>query len=81
MAVKQTMTQAISQAAVDTIKAVILAVREVDTPVNNAKLVHAALRSGSLALCKPTFNWKVADKCQEVCDFEIEVNNIFMTNN
>ena len=43
--------------------------------------MHAMPRSGNPALRQATFDWKVADKYQEVCNFETEVKNIFMTNN
>ena len=32
-------------------------------------------------LKQPTFNWKVADKYSELINFEMELNNIFMTKN
>ena len=29
-------------------------------------------------ICQPTFNWKAVDKYWEICNFEVEVKNIFM---
>ena len=44
---KQNMTQVITQAAIDATRAEIMADREVDTLVNNAKPIHTVSRSGS----------------------------------
>ena len=67
MAAEQSMTQTITQAAIKTAKAAIIAIREADIPFNNNRLVHTVPRSGSPALKQPTFDWKVADKSQELC--------------
>ena len=37
-------------------------------------------RTGSPSLEQPTFDWKTADKYQELGNFELEVKNIVMTN-
>ena len=39
MAAKQHMTQAITKAAIEAVKVMIMAVREVDTLVNNARTI------------------------------------------
>ena len=41
-------------------KAAIMAVREVDNLVNNARPIHTMPRSGSPVLREPMFDWKVA---------------------
>ena len=55
-------------------------VREADNLVNSARPIHTVPGLGSLTLRQPTFDWKAADKYQELCNFETEVKNIFMTN-
>ena len=50
MAAKQSMTQAIIQAATEATKAAIKTIREADIPVNNNRPTHAAPRSGGFAL-------------------------------
>ena len=47
-------------AVITAITATVMAIREVDNPVKNARPGHTAPRSGSLALKQPTFDWKVA---------------------
>ena len=44
------------------------------------RLVHAVPRAGNPALKWSTFDWKVENKYQEMCSFEIEIKNIFLTN-
>ena len=75
------MTQARTEAAIEVTKAVIMAVRKVDTCVNNARPIHTVPISGDPILCQPTFDWKATDKDQEIFNFEVKVKNIFMTNN
>ena len=58
-----------------------MAIREADNPVSKARPVQAVLKSDSPALKLTTFDWKWADKYQELCNFEIEVKNTFMTDN
>ena len=53
---------------------------EVDNLINNARPVHAVPRWGGPELKLPTFDWKVAEKYQELCNFEIEVKNTFKIN-
>ena len=67
MEAEQSMTQAIIQTRIESAKAAIMAVREVDNLVNNASPVHTAPRSGGPMLKQPTFDWKVAGKYQELC--------------
>ena len=68
------------KAVTEVAQVAIMAVREADNLVNNARSVHAASRSGSPALKHCTFSWKAGDKYLELCKFEIRVKNIFMTN-
>ena len=68
------MTQAIIQTVTTSAKATILAIREVDNSVNNARPVYTTSRSGP-ALKQPMFDWKSGDKYKELCYFEIEVKN------
>ena len=58
-----------------------MAVRKVDTLINNAKQICAVSRSGGPIQCQATFDWKRADKYQELHSVEIQLRNIFMTNN
>ena len=37
--------------------------------------------SGDPALRQSPFDWKITDKYQGLCSVEIEIKNIFMTNN
>ena len=69
------------QAVIKAAKAEIMTVREADNLVINARPIPAMPRSGGLVLREPMFDWKVADKYQELCNFEIAVKIIFMTNN
>ena len=59
MAVEQNMTQAFTQAVIETAKAVIMTVREADNPLNTAKCVQVMLN-------QQTFDWKVAGIYQEL---------------
>ena len=54
MATDHIMTQAITWAAIEAVKAAIIAVREVDNPVNNARQLHTMSRSGNPTLRQPT---------------------------
>ena len=74
------MSQAITQAATKANKAVIMAVREAETPINKAILIQTALRMGGPTLKQQMFDWKMAHKHHELCNFEIELKNIFLTN-
>ena len=73
MSAEQSMTETIMQSEIKATKAAIMAVTGVDKPVNITRPVHTALRSGSPALKQPKFDWKAAEKYQELCNFEIEV--------
>ena len=81
MATKQSMTKKTTQASIKASRAAIMAVREADNPVNYAGQVHTMSRSNGPVLRHPVFDWKATDKYQELCNFEIEVKNIFITNN
>ena len=81
MAAEWSMGQAIMQAAIEAIKGAILAVREADNPVNGVRPIHTIPRLDSLVWRQPTFDWKAADKYQELFSFKIVVNNFVMTNN
>ena len=75
------MTQAINQGAIKATKAVIMVASEMNTLVKNTRQIHVAPRSNGLILHQPTFHWKTKDKHQGLYKFEIEVENIYMTNN
>ena len=81
MATEQSMSQVIMKAAIKATKAVIMAGREADKQVSNARPIHTMPRSCDLALRQPMFDWKTSDKYQKLCNFDIKVKNIFMTNN
>ena len=81
MAAEQSMTHAIMQAVIEATKAAIMAIREADNLVNNARPVHTGPRSGSLALKQSTSDCKGPNKYQELCTFEKEIKKIFMTIN
>ena len=57
-----------------------MSIREADNPVNSVRLIHTASRSSGPAARQPTFDWKATDKYQKLCNFEIKVKNIFITN-
>ena len=66
------------QAAIENTITDIMATRQTDNPGSNARPVHTTkIRLPSAK--QPTFDWKVGDKYQEPCSFEIEIKNIFMT--
>ena len=50
MAAEQSMMQKIKESVIKTIKAVLMTVRDAENPVNNARPVHTAPRSGEPAL-------------------------------
>ena len=72
------MTQAIMPSPIEASKADMMTIREADNLINNATPIHIILRLGGPAL-KTYIDWEVAIKYQELCDFEIDVKNIFMT--
>ena len=74
------MTETIIQAVIEATIAAIMALREVGNPVIIARSVNIAPRSSRPVLKESTFDCKVVDEYQELCNFEIEVKNIFMTN-
>ena len=80
MAAKQNMLLAITQAAIVTPKAAIMAAKEAENPVNAVRSVQVILRVGSPKVKQPTFDWKAAGKLQELCNFQTQVKNIFLAN-
>ena len=56
MAAEQNTMQTITQAAIETTTAVIMAVKEVENPAHVARSVHIMPRTGTQAVKKPTFN-------------------------
>ena len=81
MAFEQSLTQTIMQAAMEATKAVLMVVREAETLAGNARPIQKVPRMGGPALKQPTFDWKIPDKYHELCNFKIEIKNIFLTNN
>ena len=77
MASDQSMTQAITQAAIEATKVAIMAVREVEGPIES-RPVHVVPRKRWPALRQPTFDWKAQNKYKHLNNFKIEVRNIFM---
>ena len=73
MITEQSMPQTIMQAEIKVTKAPVIALREADNLVNNARQIHTMPRSGSTVLRQQTFDWNVANKYQDLCNFEIEV--------
>ena len=55
MAAKQRMMQAITQAAIEAAKVVIIAVKEAENAVNTVRPVPVIPRAGSPALKQPSF--------------------------
>ena len=64
MAVKQSMMWAVTQAAMETAKAAIMAVKEEENSVNTVRPMHIIPRTSGPTLKEPTFNWKAANKSQ-----------------
>ena len=56
-----------------------MVVREADNPVGNTSTTCMMPRSNSPVLGQSTFDWKATNIYQELCNFETEVKNIFMT--
>ena len=81
MTSEQRMTQAIMQAASEAAKAAVMVVREADNLVKTLRPIHTTSSLGIPALRMPIFYCRATEKYQELCNFETEVNNIFMTNN
>ena len=77
MTVEHSMTHVIMQALIEADKAAIMPISEVDNTVSNARPVHAMPRSVSPTLNEHTFDWRVAEKYQELCNFETEVKRTF----
>ena len=65
---------------IEAVNASIMAVREVDNLVKNARPIYTAPRSFNQALKQLMFDWKTADNYQELCNFEIEVEIFPLTN-
>ena len=62
MASEQSMTQAITPAAIEAAKAAIMTFREAQTQIDDARLIQTAPRMGTPTLKQPMFNWKIQDK-------------------
>ena len=62
MASEQSMRQAIMKALIVAAKAIIMAVRETDTPVNTTRQAPVVIKTGGLVLKQPMFNWKSPDR-------------------
>ena len=58
LATEQRMTQVKKQAATEAAKAVIMVVREAESPVNDTRPMHTMSLLGSLVLRQPTFDRK-----------------------
>ena len=58
------MTQTTMQATTEATKATIMAVREADKLVNNARPIYTTPTLGGPALKQPTFYWKATKKYQ-----------------
>ena len=67
--------------AIKAVKAAIMAIRGVENTVNNARPMHTMPRLIGPVLKQPTFAWKATDKYKELCNFELDVKNTFITNN
>ena len=61
------------QVVIGVTKTAIMAVRETDNPVNNAIPIHVMPRSGDSVLRQPIFDWKGAEKYQQLCNSEIVI--------
>ena len=70
------MTQAITQAATEVIKAAIMTVREVET-LNYIILLQTVTIVSSPTLKQPALNSKMPGKYYKLCNSETEVKNIF----
>ena len=75
MAPEQSMTSAITQAAIQATKAAIMAVREAEAPAKHGRPLHIVPRGSGLALRQPPFHWKAQDKYNELNNFKINVRN------
>ena len=68
--------------AIETMKVVVQAVSEAAGPERTNGAANAACmsaRTSGPALKQPTFNWNAQEKCNKLLNFEMEVQNIFMT--
>ena len=54
-----------------------VAIMTIRDPGQQCHIITCVPGSGGLALKQLTFDWKVADKYQELCNFEMQVKNIF----
>ena len=73
MVAQQSMTQAITEAALEAAKVATMVVKEVKNSVNTARSVQVMPRTGKPALIQPTFDWKEAEKHQELQSYKMEV--------
>ena len=61
MAYEQSMTQTLTQAVTEAAKAAIMAFKEAEIPINNARLIQKVPGMGDPTLKQPSFNWKATD--------------------
>ena len=80
MAVEQSMTQTIIQAAIKDTKAAIMAIKEADNTVNNARPIYTMPRLSGQPLKQATFDCRVAEKYQEL-QLLNRGKNSYITNN
>ena len=59
------------QAGIETIKGVIMAVRETEGPTKSRRAMQAVPRAGGPKIRQLTFNWKAQDKYNELNNFKI----------
>ena len=78
IAVEQSMTQAIMQAAIETANAGIRTKRKTDNPVNNARPVQTVQGSGGPVPKPPTFDWQEKDRRLNE-QFINDINHYMMT--
>ena len=57
-----------------------MAVKERHIPVNTTKPAPAKTKTGCPVLNHPLLKWKSPDKYLGLCNFEVKVKNIFLTN-
>ena len=67
---EQSITQVITQEVIEATKAAIMAVREADNPVDNARPIHTMPRSGMPVLQQPMFDHAVKKQEQKNSAFD-----------
>ena len=80
MAESEGIQDIVKQAAVQAVKAVVMALREADagTQLANTAVPRESQRKrhDRLALEKPLFNWNAQDRYVDILNFEVKVKNI-----